>query len=180
MLGNRVAGKRARAKEKAKTRAGQRAKEKAKARAEQRAKEKAKARAGRWWERRLEEEDMEERLKAHQKMIVWKNLDQIEKTIYTTIIPAIPKNKFNLRDQMDRAASSSMANFIEGYYSGSLKEYLRFLGYSRRSLAELRYWARHSFFLGYIKNNENANFDDLSSKTMYLLNRLITALKNKL
>ncbi|MBN3033761.1 MAG: four helix bundle protein [Candidatus Saganbacteria bacterium] len=73
---------------------------------------------------------------GHRKMIVWRNLDAMEIMIQQKILPLLPKNQYNIIDQLDRASSSSVANFVEGFYSGSIKEYIRFLGYSRRSLAE--------------------------------------------
>ena len=78
----------------------------------------------------------------HTKMVVWQNLDKIEEMVNKGILPKIPRNNFSLLDQIDRACSSSVANFIEGYYSSFVNEYIRFLKYSKRSLAELMDWVR--------------------------------------
>jgi len=112
-------------------------------------------------------------------MIYWQNLDKLEILVQKEMLPCIPKFEFNLRDQIDRACSSSIANFIEGYYSGSIKEYLRFLGYSKRSLAELQDWGRRTYHKSYISKDVYAAFDDLIIKTIYLSNRLINSLKLK-
>ena len=117
---------------------------------------------------------------GHRKMIVWQNLDAVEMMIQRKILPHIPKNQFNIIDQMDRACSSSVANFIEGFYSGAIKEYLRFLGYSRRSLAELQDWVRRVYIKQFIPESIYVEFDDLSGKTHFLLNRLVNALKRKI
>jgi len=125
--------------------------------------------------------EMETRnLYGHRKMIVWQNLDKIEVIIQKEILKSIPRNCFSLIDQIDRASSSCVANFIEGDYSGSIKEYLRFLGYSKRSLAELQDWIRRCHYKGFISREVYENFDDLSIKTFYLQNRLISSLKNKI
>lgn len=116
---------------------------------------------------------------GHRKMITWQNLDKIEEIIQRKILNLIPKREYNLRDQIDRASSSSVANFIEGYYSGSLKEYVRFLRYSKRSAAELQDWIRRTYFKSYIEKALYDNLDDLLIKTIYLLNRLIASLINK-
>jgi four helix bundle protein len=116
---------------------------------------------------------------GHRKMVVWQNIDRLEAIFQQKILPKIPGHCFQLRDQMDRACGSVGANFIEGYYSGSLKEYLRFLGYSKRSLAELQDWVRRSFHKAYLPEADYYEFDDLLIKTLFLLNRLINALKNK-
>jgi four helix bundle protein len=116
---------------------------------------------------------------GHRKMIVWQNIDRLDAMFQRNILPKIPAHCFQLRDQMDRACGSVAANFIEGYYSGSLKEYLRFLGYSKRSLAELQDWVRRSFHKTYLPEANYYEFDDLLIKTLFLLNRLINALKDK-
>lgn len=112
-------------------------------------------------------------------MIVWQNLDKLEIIIQKDILKSIPKNCFSLIDQIDRATSSSVANFIEGYYSGSIREYIRFLKYSKRSLAELQDWIRRVYHKGYIAENIYTNVDKLSIQTMFLLNRLINSLASK-
>ena len=112
---------------------------------------------------------------GHRKMVVWKNIDELEKMVYM-IIKSLPKNKFNLLNQIERACDSVGANFIEGYYSGSIKEYIRFLKYSKRSLAELQGWIGRTYNREYIKRGTFQEFDSLAIRTMYLLNRLINAL----
>ncbi len=125
-------------------------------------------------------EKQEGRRFGHRKMVVWKNLDELERLVRTQIIKQIPKNNYNLHDQIDRATSSAVANFIEGYYSGTLKEYLRFLGYSRRSLAELQDWITRVHYNGLIAEPLYLQFDDLAIRTLYLHSRLNYALRNKL
>lgn len=114
---------------------------------------------------------------GHRKMIVWRNLDKIEEIVQKVVLKRIPSNLFMLTDQIDRACSSSVANFIEGYYSGSRKEYIRFLRYSKRSLAELQDWTRRCFHKSFIVKDIYDKTDDLIIKTIYLLNRLINSLE---
>ena len=116
---------------------------------------------------------------GHRKMVVWQNLDKIEIIVRKEIMKTIPKNEYALRDQIDRACSSCVANFIEGYYSGSIKEYIRFLGYSKRSMAELQDWIRRAYYKAFIEEAFYQEFDDLAIRTMYLLNRLISSLRLK-
>jgi four helix bundle protein len=116
---------------------------------------------------------------GHRKMIVWKNIDEIEKQVNQKILKYIPKTQFNLRDQIDRACDSVGANFIEGYYSGSIKEYMRFLKYSKRSLAELQGWLQKCLNKGFIDETLFREIDVLTIRTMYLMNRLINALRIK-
>ena len=116
---------------------------------------------------------------GHEKMVVWGNIERMNFLVQKEIIKKIPKNSFYLRDQIDRSCSSVGANFIEGYYSGSIKEYLRFLHYSRRSLAELQNWVKQCYLKECISQSICERFNDISIKTFYLFNRLIYSLKNK-
>jgi len=116
---------------------------------------------------------------GHRKMVVWQNLDRIEALVRIKILKNLPKNKFRLRDQIDRSCGSAVANFIEGYYSGSIKEYIKFLYYSKRSLAELQDWIRRTHYDGYIHHKLWEEFDDMAIKTLYLFNRLIFSLHQK-
>lgn len=116
--------------------------------------------------------------KGHKNMVVWQSIDELD-TIVQTILRNIPRNEFKLRSQIDDASDSVGANFVEGYYSGFLPEYIRFLTYSRRSLGELQERVRRVLRKGYITLEQYEKFDDRASKTMFLLNRLIYSLKNK-
>lgn len=116
---------------------------------------------------------------GHRKMIVWMNINEVEKMVQQKVLRCIPKSQFNIISQIDRACDSVGANFIEGYYSGSIKEYVRFLRYSKRSLAELQGWVQRCFNKGFISEAVFDLSDNLSIRTMYLLNRLINALMLK-
>lgn len=116
--------------------------------------------------------------KGYKKMIVWQSIDELD-MIVQSVLKKIPKNEFKIRSQIDNASASVGANFVEGYYSGFLPEYIRFLTYSRRSLGELQERVRRVLRKGYIVEIEYGKFDERACKTMYLLNRLIYSLKDK-
>ncbi|UCD04948.1 MAG: four helix bundle protein [candidate division WOR-3 bacterium] len=116
--------------------------------------------------------------RGHEKMVVWQNIDRLD-IMVQKILKYIPKNQYKMRSQIDSASDSIGANFVEGYYSGALGEYIRFLYYSKRSLGELKERVRRVRRKGYIEDDVYSDFDDLSIRTMYLLDRLIGSLKNK-
>ena len=99
--------------------------------------------------------------------------------IQQVILVGIPKYEYKLRKQVDSASDSISANFVEGYYSGSLGEYIRFCNYSRRSIGELQDRVERTLRKGFITQNEFDEFEDISIKTGYLFDRLLSALKNK-
>jgi four helix bundle protein len=116
---------------------------------------------------------------GHTKMVVWQSIDQLD-IIVQDVLACIPKNEFKTRSQIDNASDSVGANFVEGYYSGSLKEYLRFLNYSKRSCGELHERVRRTFRKKYIGQTLFNKFEERQAKTMYLMDKLILSLKNKL
>ena len=109
-------------------------------------------------------------------MIIWQNIDKLD-IIVQDILKHIPKNEYKTRSQIDNASDSIGSNFVEGYYSDSLGEYIRFEKYAKRSLAELQERIRKILRKGYINQKIYDEFDDLAIKMMYLFDRLITSLE---
>jgi four helix bundle protein len=118
------------------------------------------------------------RITDHRKMIVWQSIDELD-IIVQKILANVPKKEYKIRAQIDSASDSIGANFVEGYYSGFLSEYLRFLSYCRRSLGELQERVRRLLRKQYLDRTDYDRFAERAAKTLYLLNRLIYALKEK-
>lgn len=116
--------------------------------------------------------------RGHEKMIVWQNIDKLD-ILVQKILKKIPKYEFKMKSQIDNASDSIGANFVEGYYSGSLGEYIRFLRYSKRPLGELRERVRRIRRKEYILGGKYEEFNDCAIKTMYLLDRLLASLIKK-
>jgi len=114
--------------------------------------------------------------KGHQWMRIWQNADRLEE-LTQKVIKLIPGNNHKLKGQLDRASNSITANFVEGYYSGSIPEYIRFLNYGKRSLGELHQHFRSCHIRSYITEVEFNALDTLSWQTIYLFDRLIRSLK---
>ena len=117
---------------------------------------------------------------GHRKMKAWQNTDKLDYMVQSVILKRISKFEYKLRRQIDNASDSIGANFVEGYYSGSTREYIRFSYYSKRSLGELQERVRRCYRKGYINLQEYNDFSRLSIQTMYLFDRLIKSLKEKL
>lgn len=117
--------------------------------------------------------------KDHEKMIVWQMADRVDREIQN-ILKLAPKNEYKFKSQIDSASDSIGSNFIEGYYSGSIKEYIRFLRYSRRSCAELQERVRRISRKGYLSDERIARLLDMIIKLGYLIDRLIHSLEGKM
>ncbi|MDD3275769.1 MAG: four helix bundle protein [Kiritimatiellales bacterium] len=61
---------------------------------------------------------------------------------------------FGLKDQIQRAAGSIMHNIAEGFDSGTNPEFVRFLGYSKRSCTEVQSELYLALDRGYISQTK--------------------------
>jgi len=115
----------------------------------------------------------------HMRIRVWQNADQLDYVIQK-LIKKVPRFQYRLVQQIDRASNSVLANFVEGYYSCSTKEYIRFTRYSKRSLGEVMEHLRGFFRRNYINQREYDETISLCWRTMYLIDRLLRSLEKKL
>lgn len=86
----------------------------------------------------------------HTKLIAWQRADDLVILIYrvTSTFPAT--ERFELVNQLRRAAFSVPANIVEGYSRRGGRDRLRFLNIAESSLAELGYCVHVSKRLEYV------------------------------
>jgi four helix bundle protein len=75
-------------------------------------------------------------VKRFEELHVWQSAHEFVKLVYRFTNQESFKRDFALKDQIRRAASSIMHNIAEGFGVGSDSEFIRFLGYARRSGTE--------------------------------------------
>lgn len=68
----------------------------------------------------------------------WQLARELTKRIYSIWNHPDAPRDFALRDQMLRASGSVMHNIAEGFDAGSNPEFIRFLGYAKRSCTEIQ------------------------------------------
>lgn len=70
-------------------------------------------------------------------LVTWSNASLLRVTtqVFTN---SLPKSKYRLKNQLDDAARSVVANIEEGFARPTTGEYLTFLGYSQASLVEVK------------------------------------------
>jgi four helix bundle protein len=96
----------------------------------------------------------------YKKIKAWQLADELAIKIYK-LTQKFPRDEiFGLTSQMRRAAVSVPANIVEGSARQYQKEYLQFLYISMGSLAELGYYIRFSYEMGYL-NKEDYDVMDL-------------------
>ena len=68
----------------------------------------------------------------------WKRARELTSRIYDLTAKGSFAKDFGLRDQIQRASVSIMANIAEGFDSGSKKSFILFLNYAYRSTSEVQ------------------------------------------
>jgi len=84
---------------------------------------------------------------------------------------------FGLRDQIQRAAVSIMANIAEGFDGRSTQEFIRFLGYAFRSATEVQSHLYVALDQDYLVKDEFADLYQQAVETKKLINGFIRCLK---
>lgn len=116
----------------------------------------------------------------------WKAARKLTKEIYQLTQSPMFSKDFGLKDQIQRAAVSCMANISEGFDADSNIQFVQFLGYAKRSASEVqsllyvafdnRYVSEMEFTLsyeqarsvrklcaGFVKYLKKANFKEIES-----------------
>ena len=99
-----------------------------------------------------------------------------------SIIYSLTKKKefskdYGLKDQIRRSAVSGMANIAEGFHRSSSKDFIKFLDYSRSSIAETISHCYVALDQNYINNSELSNVKDMADRTWKRINKFISYLK---
>ena len=81
---------------------------------------------------------------------IWQLARELVRVIYLETSESAFAKDSALRDQMRRAAVSSMANIAEGFERGSQRDFMRFLYMARGSAGEVRSHLYVARDLGYI------------------------------
>ena len=76
--------------------------------------------------------------KNFEELPCWQKARELCQEVFYLINKGNLAKDFSLRDQIWRSSGSVMDNIAEGFDDGSLKEFVRFLGYSQRSCGELQ------------------------------------------
>ena len=89
-------------------------------------------------------------IKRFEDIQAWREARTLTQQIYTLTRSGGFARDFGLRDQIQRAAVSVMANIAEGFDCESKAEFARFLGFARRSAVEVQSLLYVAFDVGYI------------------------------
>jgi four helix bundle protein len=102
-------------------------------------------------------------------ILAWQEARELTRQVYTMTQREPFAHDFGLRDQIQRAAVSSMSNIAEGFDCDSKVEFGRFLGIARRSSVEVQSLLYVAMDAGYIQNQEFAARYEQARKTKALI-----------
>lgn len=97
----------------------------------------------------------------------WKASRELTKAVYKLTSKASFSKDFGLKDQIQRASVSIMANIVEGFDSQSNKAFINFLNYSFRSASEVQSLLYAALDQEYITNSE---FDSVYNQCIEIKN----------
>jgi len=86
---------------------------------------------------------------------------------------------YGLRDQIQRAASSIMANIAKGFDGGSKREFIKFLGYAIRSATEVQSHLYVALDQGYLDQQRFTVLYDLTVQVKRLISGFIRYLRSQ-
>jgi len=107
----------------------------------------------------------------------WKEARLLTQNVYR--ITATPRfsRDFGLKDQIQRASVSIMANIAEGFDAGSGRSFITFLSYAYRSAAEVQSLLFVVLDVGYIQQSEFQAIFGQALKTKKLIGGLMRYLR---
>lgn len=99
----------------------------------------------------------------------WQEARKLTQGVYRLSDSGTFAKDFALRDQIRRAAVSSMANIAEGFDCDSAKEFARFLEIARRSAVEVQSLLYVAMDAGYINARQHQEHYNQATKTKGLI-----------
>ena len=100
---------------------------------------------------------------------VWQEARALVREICKVTKQRLFRRDFNLRDQITRAATSTMSNIAEGFERGTRKEFIQFLSIAKGSNGEARSQLYVALDQDYL---DQATFDTLRRSALALSRRI--------
>mgnify|MGYP000194453499 CR=1 FL=1 len=105
-------------------------------------------------------------------LIAWQEARKLVSMIYRITSDGLFSKDFGLKDQIQRAAVSSMTNIAEGFDNESTVEFARFLGMARRSSVEVQSLLYVALDVDYIKEESFKVHYEQAKKTQAIIGGL--------
>ena len=119
-------------------------------------------------------------IKRFEDIECWQEARALVKLIYRLTRKPEFKKDIELVKQIRRSAISSMANIAEGFHRSSSKDLMKFLDYSRSSVAETVSHSYAALDQDYITNEEIAEIHNQADVVWKKTNKFISYLRTSL
>ena len=116
-------------------------------------------------------------VKRFEDLECWKETRKLVRVLYGFTKKDNFAKDFELKNQLRRSAVSIMANIAEGFHRNSNKDFMKFLDYSRASIAETLSHCYVAFDQNYIEEIELDEIKQHSELIWKKINSLISYLK---
>jgi four helix bundle protein len=107
----------------------------------------------------------------------WQEARVLARMVYEVSSKGQFARDFRLRRQIEDAAASVMANIAEGFDAGSDAEFIRFLGYARRSASEVQSHLYIALDRGYVTEQDFKPIHQKADQAKKLINGFIRYLR---
>ena len=115
-------------------------------------------------------------VKRFEDLQCWQEARRFVKLVYELTSHERFKKDFELVGQVKKSAVSSMANIAEGFHRNSKKDFMKFLDYSRSSIAETISHLYVAFDQNYITDVELNKAKEQANTVWKMINNFITYL----
>jgi four helix bundle protein len=119
-------------------------------------------------------------IKRFEEMLCWQAARDLVNLVYQLTKNNRFKRDYDLVTQIRRSAVSSMANMAEGFHRSSKKDFIKFLDYSRASVAETVSHCYVAFDQGYISEAELRDLQRQADSVWKSTNGFLSYLKRSL
>ncbi len=119
------------------------------------------------------------KIERFEELDCWKAARELVTIVYKLTREKMFSRDFGLRDQIQKAAISTMANIAEGFAANSDREFIRFLGYASRSAIEVQSHLYATLDLEYIEHDQFDKAFNKAQDCTNLCRGLIRYLKTK-
>ncbi|MBI5118481.1 four helix bundle protein [Candidatus Poribacteria bacterium] len=117
-------------------------------------------------------------LQQFEEIEAWQKARELTRAIYECSKSGEFERDYGLRDQMRRAAVSSMSNIVEGFERRGKGEFLQFLSIARGSAAEVASHLYVALDQGYLSEAQFKELHELTRSTINLVNGFISYLRS--
>jgi len=108
-------------------------------------------------------------IRRFENLQAWQKARELVRDVYKICTTERLNKDYGLKDQLRRAAVSSMSNIAEGFARSSDKDYAHFLDMAKGSLLEVQSLFYVSLDVGYIERDEFEKLFKLADETISLV-----------